>query len=222
MNVGDTPNPTLRACTPKTWCCTGYYDNDEDCCKNDFNLTSRGVGKIERILVNPEDANLLDPSSSTAPPSNSPSNAPGNSDSDHTCQVPSESSTNGTSQDGNTSGSTNSTAAAITGGVLGTLLLGVSVALAMVFIQNRRLKKRLLTSQGEGQNTASAAAAASGSPFEGIYEGNYKYYQQQQHLSPRSGSATVAEVADPHYGTSPPTWVPTELPVSHGRGQLEG
>ncbi|KAM7194022.1 hypothetical protein V8F20_008118 [Naviculisporaceae sp. PSN 640] len=219
----DSPNPTLRACTPKTRCCAGYYQNDEECCENDFNLTSRGVGRIERILVNPEDAELLDPTSSTAPPSNSPSDGPDNSNNQGTCKASSESSSNGTSLNGDEPGLRNSTAAAITGGVLGTLLLGVSIALALLFIQNRRLKRKLLsdgaqsptnTHYANSTHPGSHTISSSGMETEDL---TYKYPPRQHNISP----GRVSEVADPHYGVSPPGWVPTELPVSEGRGQLE-
>lgn len=140
------------------------------------------MGKIERILVRPDDAQS----------SGSPSSTP-NDDLPAGSSNPEPPTNNSSSKN-----------TAITAGVLGTLLLAATIALGLMALQNRRLKKSLADEQ------ARAAAQELRSPGDSNM-GYYKYYHQGQ---------IPQEVADPHY--SPPVWVPSELPTAERRGQLEG
>ncbi|KAK4218896.1 hypothetical protein QBC37DRAFT_478619 [Rhypophila decipiens] len=196
----DVWNPTLRACTAKSWCCAGYYDSDEDCCANDFNMTSRGAGRIERIMI-PDDALVSETSSVAIIPTSTPSDLPGNNNDPSSCSTDSNANTdnkneqNGSSTAGNGNPTTTTTTAAITGGILGTLLLAALIALVLIFLQNRKLRRSLAAAEEARKPTA--ASANGDDPYK------EQYYQRYP-----------SEVAHPNYGLSPPAWVPTELAVN--------
>ncbi|KAM7222507.1 hypothetical protein V8F06_002001 [Rhypophila decipiens] len=191
----DVWNPTLRACTARSWCCSGHYDSDEDCCANDFNLTSRGAGRIEGIMIP-----LVSETSWVAIPTSTPSDLPGNND-PSSCSTDNANIDDNKQQNGSSTWNGSSTTAAITGGILGTLLLAALIALVLIFLQNRKLKRSLAAAE-EARNPTAASANGGDSYKE-------QYYQRYP-----------SEVADPNYGLSPPAWVPTELVVSEGWGEL--
>ncbi|KAK4159927.1 hypothetical protein QBC43DRAFT_326350 [Cladorrhinum sp. PSN259] len=116
----------LKFCSDTTFCCPGAYGNNEaECCRNSFTL-ERTVGTFVRVLGSSTTSST---SQGTVGPSGSSTSEPIGDGND------------GKGGEGGGGGGTNVTAAAVTGGVLGSLLLGVSAALVVVLIQKRRLQK---------------------------------------------------------------------------------
>ena len=148
----------LIVCNNTRFCCAGAYKSDEECCQNSFTL-ARGVGTPQQQLGTSPASNACTSDSSAASGANGASTS---------------------------SGGATSNTAAITGGVLGTLLLAVSVALVIVVLHNRRLKVML---------SEKATLAGQTTP-----ELNYKYQHTVPYSrAPQEVSAVIS---------------PTELPTT--------
>ncbi|KAK4228113.1 hypothetical protein QBC38DRAFT_476176 [Podospora fimiseda] len=111
--TADSHNPGLKVCGDKTFCCSGAYADEKDCCLNSFTL-GRGLGNVVRLL--------------------------GTQSSELVFETEGAGDTGAKGETRN-DGGRNMNAAGIVGGVLGALLLGVSTAFVFVFLQKRKLQK---------------------------------------------------------------------------------
>ncbi|KAK3389879.1 hypothetical protein B0H63DRAFT_464465 [Podospora didyma] len=179
--TGRSGNPRLQTCADKTFCCAGAYANDVECCKNSFTL-SRDTGFVIQQLGNRGVGATTTSATTSGPPQ-----ATSASD------TPKPGISNAITTDTPASGGGSSNTAAILGGVLGSLLLAVLIALAFFVIQNRRLRGELREKK-ESQ------------PAPGLDYNNYHAIQ------PSNGSQTLPGTpAPPPSSVSPPKWSQAEL-----------
>ncbi|KAK3380492.1 hypothetical protein B0T24DRAFT_664481 [Lasiosphaeria ovina] len=298
----------MKPCGEKTWCCSGAYLTDAECCQNSFMLI-RKLGTVVRQLSpsdSPASANtpattdagiktLLSSQTQAAPEkatqgnsqsdgqSDSQSDGQTNGDSDSQTNNQSDSQTNNqtnsqTTDQGNdqsngqnnsqTSGastsksatktttrpsaqtssapdgdvlantgnnstltpsdgptSNNNNIAPIIGGILGSLLLAVSIALAVAVMQNRRLKRLVDAAKAEPsqprisandkyQYTNSSSSSSDEQPAA------YQY----QYTTPPPPPVPPPRTSDPSTwprASGPRTWPSQELPtIEHAVNQL--
>ncbi|KAK3988714.1 hypothetical protein QBC44DRAFT_328789 [Cladorrhinum sp. PSN332] len=204
----NTGHPRFKICANGTrYCCSNYYANDTECCEHSFTL-ARGVGILVAHLTDDASESSTTTSSTSPRGTSTSTSSPGR-----------ESNESQPQQNQNPDKESKaSTAAAVTGGVLGTALAAAIIGLIFMWLQNRKLQKEVDEKRKELEDKAKETTALIASRYAAQDNKPYQpYYPVETY---HGNAASLAVPAGGYDGDYAPQYTP-ELPTSEGRiGQL--